>query len=337
MEESSSVVFLVFTIIKMQLGTAAVSCDVGETNVNAARAYNAWDCRKKLQTNCGLQGRVVSHLEMNAWDPNNTAEKTCEGCCQVPLPCPVQPIQSWRCNVHPPIRINHCHRCQDGCKTRCDKIGARVGEQICGYRMNGKAIVGLKCTCCCRKRTPFPPPPPRPTPAPPRPTPRPPSPSTPGQDICRAIEDIYVAFRIFYPSSCSSCSSDCTKKCFEMGTFMVTQQCIADSFSPGTGMCKCCCRPSPPPSPPPPPSPWFPPPTTSPPPPPPENICDRFSEILYYNTNDCSVCLSDCQRQCSASSVTKQTCTVNPTSVLCKYCCKRNTGDTTSLLSLAAD
>ncbi|KAI3866392.1 hypothetical protein MKX03_012575 [Papaver bracteatum] len=304
--------FLVFALIglsitlQMQSGTA-ISCKLGETIVNTATKVPDCDvCRKDLHTKCGLQGRVV------------TKEKLCEGCCQVPLPCPVQPPVKWwgtcaATDINKTFKIerytgNNCHPCQDGCKTRCDAIGARVGDQICGYLTNGKTNVGYHCTCY-----------------------------------------IYMAFRLSNPNSCSSCSSDCKVKCSQMGSSMTKQQCNTES-SPR--LCKCCCKtpppyPSPPPpSPsPPPPSPSPPPPSPSPPPPspppPPKNICDdageKFSQITHYGTKDCSVCQSDCQAQCSANSLTKQMCTIKPTSLSCQCCCKSNTWSTSSLLSLATE
>ncbi|KAI3897386.1 hypothetical protein MKX03_016426 [Papaver bracteatum] len=300
MEKPSFIGFLLFAIIglslKMQSGTA-IQCDLGET-ITTAKVADGDACRKELRTNCGLQGRVVSQLELNAWDPKKTNEKTCEGCCRV-QPGPVAPLPAWWgvCAVtdieksfnFPNYSGNDCRRCHDGCKPRCDAVGARVGDQICGYFSNGKTNVGLNCICCCRKQVPYPPPPP-PSPPPPSPPPPPPSPSPPS------------------PSP------------------------PPPSPPPPS--------PSPPPPSPPPPSPPPPPPSPPPPspPPPPRNMCyagDKYSQITYYSTKDCSLCQNDCQTQCSATSMTKQMCTVKLTSVSCQCCCKSSPGATISFLSLA--
>ncbi|KAI3901174.1 hypothetical protein MKW92_051508 [Papaver armeniacum] len=177
MEKPSFIGFLLFAIIglslQMQSGTA-ISCDLGET-ITTAKVSDGDGCRKELRTNCALQGRVVSQLELNAWDPKKTNEKTCEGCCRV-QPGPVAPLPAWwgvcavtdinKSFTFPNYSGNDCRRCHDGCKPRCDAVGARVGDQICGYFTNGKTNVGLNCICCCRKQVPYPPPPP-PSPPPP--------------------------------------------------------------------------------------------------------------------------------------------------------------------------
>ncbi|KAI3881369.1 hypothetical protein MKX03_000054 [Papaver bracteatum] len=235
---------LVFAIIglsmalQMESGTA-ITCDLGETIVTGKESNRA-DCRSDAQTKCGLQGRVVSHLECNYWDPNHTGDILFEGCCQVPLPCPSQPPVDWKkCPATDTDKTfsiqtsnRDCRRCQDGCKTKCDAIGARVGDQICGYLTNGQTKTGLYCVCCCRKKASLPPPlPPSLSPPPP------PPPSPTPEKMCR-FQEIYVAFELSYPYNCNSCRSDCAAKCSGLGSFLVTEQCIAESSS---SLCKCCC------------------------------------------------------------------------------------------------
>ncbi|MCL7021996.1 hypothetical protein MKW94_011901 [Papaver nudicaule] len=139
----------------MQIVTAIISCEPGETNVTTPSDINS--CRMDLQTVCGRQGRVVSKLELNSWPPNNTKQRRiCQGCCQVLLPCPVKPPVKWsQCaatNMDKTFRTTgvkrDCHICQDGCKKRCDAIGARVGDQFCGFQ-GDTVFLGLACTCCC--------------------------------------------------------------------------------------------------------------------------------------------------------------------------------------------
>ncbi|KAI3901169.1 hypothetical protein MKW92_051503 [Papaver armeniacum] len=225
----------------MQTGTA-ISCELGETFITARS--NCKDCRKDLQTQCGLQGKVVSHLECNAPDPKNTKQKVCEGCCQVPLPCPVQPPAKWsQCPVtdtDKTFKIEHysgndCRRCQDGCKTRCDAIGARVGDQICGYLDNGKTYVGLYCTCCCRKNAPRPPPPP-PTPSLPPPTPSLPPPSS-------ALSCDYRQAQAIARHDCKGQdTSFCVEKCKSLSTALVVggSGCEQNPADPTNSYCICC-------------------------------------------------------------------------------------------------
>ncbi|KAI3916417.1 hypothetical protein MKW92_029023 [Papaver armeniacum] len=300
----------------MQSGTA-ISCDLGEISITAGMSNKCDDCRKDLQTKCGLQGKVVSHVECNAPDPKKPRERVCEGCCQVPLPCPVQPPAKWtQCPVtdtDKTFKIEHysgndCQRCKDGCKTRCDSIGAGVGDQICGYLDNGKTYVGLYCTCCCRKKAPLPPP----TPSPPPPPPSPPPPAP--ENICKP-EDMYLAFRLSNPQSCNSCSSDCKAKCSQMGSFMTTQQCSTES-SPR--LCKCCCK-TPQPSPPPTPtSPSLPPPAG------PALSCDylQAQAIARHECKgqDTSFCESKCKSLSTALVVGGSGCEQNPADPTNSYC-----------------
>ncbi|RZC53355.1 hypothetical protein C5167_012219 [Papaver somniferum] len=324
MEFSSSIgsflaVTIALSIVLHMQTVAAIFCEPGETNITTPS--NIDNCRKDLQAECQLQGRVVSKLELNSWPPNNNIKgRICEGCCQVPLPCPPQPPVKWtKCaatdtdkSFRRPGSKKDCHICQDSCESKCDAIGARVGDQICGYLLSSDTVfLGLVCTCCCRARTSFPPPPP-PT-LPPVPPPSPPPPN-----ICR-LEDIYISFLIYGSRGCSFCPTDCEEKCSGIGSSMVVQQCIEGSSS---RRCKCCCKND---TPPPPPPPLALPPSA--PPPPANSKCkvgDKHAEIRHLNTKDCSPCESDCERRCSAvgTSMTMQICTVETSSVFCECCCK---------------
>ncbi|MCL7049620.1 hypothetical protein MKW94_018462 [Papaver nudicaule] len=338
MEFSSSVGFFLAVVMGLSMilhmqTVAAISCDPGETNITTPSTIDS--CRKDLQTECQLQGRVVSKLELNSWPPNNNIKgRICEGCCQVPLPCPQKPPVKWsQCPVTDtdksfklPGSRKDCHLCQDGCKTRCDRLGVRVGDQICGYLLNSDSVfLGLTCICCCRERTPFSPPPP--------PSMPPPSPPPTEDNICR-LEDIYIAFRLSDSRGCRLCPTDCEKKCSGVGSSVVLQQCTEGSSS---RQCKCCCKNNSAPAP----APRALPPSISPPPP--NNLCkvgDKYAEIRHLNTQDCSSCESDCERRCSTSgtSMTMQMCTVEASSVFCECCCnKNNTVTPTSLASVPSD
>ncbi|MCL7049621.1 hypothetical protein MKW94_018463 [Papaver nudicaule] len=111
----------------MQIVTAVISCEPGETNVTTPSDINS--CRMDLQTACGRQGRVVSKLEI------------CQGCCQVLLPCPVKPPVKWsQCaatNTDKTFRPT-------GVKRDCH-ICARVGDQFCGFQ-GDTVFLGLACT-----------------------------------------------------------------------------------------------------------------------------------------------------------------------------------------------
>ncbi|KAI3925651.1 hypothetical protein MKW98_001505 [Papaver atlanticum] len=160
--------------------------------------------RKDLQIACQLQGRVVSKVELNAFPPNNRIrDRICSGCCQVPLPCLPKPPVNWQTYY---LAARMCHRCQDGCKTRCDEIGASVGDQI--YAV----FIGLICTCCCRAKTAAL-------------TPPPPPPAS--VNICRPKE-IYVAFQLSGSRVCSDCTGECGRKCSGMGP-VALQQCTEES------------------------------------------------------------------------------------------------------------
>ncbi|KAI3901173.1 hypothetical protein MKW92_051507 [Papaver armeniacum] len=174
----------------MQSGTA-ISCDLGETVVTADKIESGQDCRKELQTQCGLQGRVVSQLKFNAWDPKNIGEKVCEGCCRVPPPCPA-PVEWTKCAVTDTDKTfkienytgNDCHLCEEGCKTRCDESKSKVADQICGYLVNDdKTVTGLYCTCCCRENVPC---------LPPQPPAPPPPPSCPSPPTCPCNTEVNV-------------------------------------------------------------------------------------------------------------------------------------------------
>ncbi|RZC86518.1 hypothetical protein C5167_030595 [Papaver somniferum] len=210
---------------------AAISCDAGETNITIPSDIT--HCRRDIQIACQLQGRVVSKVELNAFPPKNLIrDRICSGCCQLPLPCPTKPPVNWQTcpdtDINKSFELvaskNDCHRCQDGCKTRCDNIGARVVDQICGYRQTPAAFLGLICTCCCRAKTPAI------TPLPPPPTPA-------SVNICRPAE-IYVAFLLSGSRVCSDCSAECEQKCSGMGP-VALQQCTEGSSS---RECKCCCE-----------------------------------------------------------------------------------------------
>ncbi|KAI3881371.1 hypothetical protein MKX03_000056 [Papaver bracteatum] len=259
----SFVGIMVFAIIglsmtlQMQAG-AAISCDLDETVVNTT--INCKFCRKDLQTQCGLQGKVVSHLECNAPDPKHIDKKVCEGCCQVPLPCPVKPPAEWtQCPVtdtNKTFKIenysgNDCRRCQDGCKTRCDAIGARVGDEICGYNYYdsrvGRTYTGLYCTCCCRKNAPRPPPPP-PTPSlpppspPPPPPPPPPTPSLPPPSPAVLSCDYLQAQAIARHECKGQDTSFCEEKCKSLSTALVVggSGCEINPADPTNSYCICC-------------------------------------------------------------------------------------------------
>ncbi|MCL7027244.1 hypothetical protein MKW94_028724, partial [Papaver nudicaule] len=197
-------------------------CEPGETNVTTPSDINS--CRMDLQTACGRQGRVVSKLR-DIW----------QGCCQVPLPCPVKPPVKWsQCaatdtdkTFRPTGVKRDCHICQDGCKKKCDAIGARVGDQFCGFQ-GDTVFLGLVCTCCCREKTMIRPPAAPTTPALPTPLPAP-------DNICKP-KDIFVAFQLG-SRSCASCSPECEKKCLGMASSMVPIQCREGPPRKG----KCCC------------------------------------------------------------------------------------------------
>ncbi|KAI3870623.1 hypothetical protein MKW92_023578 [Papaver armeniacum] len=208
----------------MQTVLAAISCDPGETNITISSDID--HCRRDLQIACQVQGREVSKLELNAFPPNNRIrDRVCSGCCRVPLPCPPKPPVNWqKCpatDTNKSFRLpgskNDCHRCQDGCKTRCDEIGATVGDQICGNLINTNAVfIGLICTCCCRAKTPALTPPPT-------------------VNICKP-QEIFVAFQLSGSRVCD-CSTECQIKCSGMGS-VAHQQCTEGSSSKE---CKCCC------------------------------------------------------------------------------------------------
>ncbi|KAI3864489.1 hypothetical protein MKW92_031939 [Papaver armeniacum] len=244
-----------------------------------------------------------------------------------------------------------CQRCFDGCKTRCDGIGARAADQICLRRfvIATNAFLGLVCTCCCRERTPLPPPPPPldlfGPPPPPLDIfgPPPPPPSTPTSDtnnIC-SLRDIYIAFHQFDdPRDCIACATECENKCSAMGTTysVAEERCSVGSSSTE---CKCCCEnntspPPPPPPSPPPPAPVALPPSPAPaPPPPPNTMCaagERYIAIQFSDTTSCRTCATDCQRRCSTlldgllgtSSLSSQRCKLDASSSseLCECCCR---------------
>ncbi|KAI3954699.1 hypothetical protein MKW98_019830 [Papaver atlanticum] len=208
----------------MQSGEA-LSCGNGETNTCAVMSRNTCeDCRKELQTNCGLQRKVVSHLECNHWDHKHIKETVCEGCCGVPQPCPLQPPAAMKkcaaTDTDRSFSIENspldCNRCRDDCNTRCGVIPAKVGDQICVSIGSGK----LHCTCCCREDSAL---------IAQSPTP---------ENICKS-EEIYVAFQLSDPQGCGSCAGDCTSKCSGLGGSMKSQECTTKSSS---SRCKCCCE-----------------------------------------------------------------------------------------------
>ncbi|MCL7043680.1 hypothetical protein MKW94_011846 [Papaver nudicaule] len=218
---------------------AAITCDPGETNIRTSTTCGG--CRPYLENKCGLQGRVVSSLECKR-DAKNSTKSICSGCCQVPLPCPLQtpPVSSSKCPAmetdkifkHVGKTVSDCGLCQSGCKTRCDAIGARVTTQACvGLVVVATRVpVGIQCTCCCQKRLPFPPPPP--------PALSPPPPPPPPNNICK-VGNTYSESEHVNTKNCGFCESDCQRRC--SGTSLAKQTCTVES-SPSQVSCQCCCN-----------------------------------------------------------------------------------------------
>ncbi|KAI3892364.1 hypothetical protein MKW92_015283 [Papaver armeniacum] len=230
----------------------------------------------------------------------------------------------------------NCTFCEDWCKEECSDLecSALLYPAVSyGCYLGGD----IRCKCCCGKS-------PSSLPSSPTRTPLPDSefsgPWPHDINICKP-EERYIKIKHKNGRHCVKKPS-CEESCNKEGLWSTRSECGAGGRAfpdPAYEWYEqCCCgksKPSPPPSPSPPP----PPPPS--PPLPPKNICkagDQYSQITYYNTNDCGLCKSDCQTQCSATSVTKQMCTTSPTSVSCKCCCKSSRGaTTTSLSSLATE
>ncbi|KAI3879369.1 hypothetical protein MKW98_014539 [Papaver atlanticum] len=131
-------------------------------------------CQDKCIAQCKSQGRVVSQLECNFW---GSAPAVCKCCCGLPSSTPTTDPTSWvQCPAEEKsqffalYKVNlDCNLCINGCKTRCDAIGAKVTREVCfqSHQQSSRTLVAndLLCPCCCKPNPPpSPPPPPPPSP-----------------------------------------------------------------------------------------------------------------------------------------------------------------------------
>ncbi|KAI3930850.1 hypothetical protein MKW98_025798 [Papaver atlanticum] len=194
-------VLFIFAIVGMFKipSAAAISCASGDTTAESTSVSEhtiyCITCQDKCIAQCKSQGRVVSQLECNFW---GSAPAVCKCCCGLPSSTPTTDPTSWvQCPAEEKsqffalYKVNlDCNLCINGCKTRCDAIGAKVTREVCfqSHQQSSRTLVAndLLCPCCCKPNPPLPPPsPPPPPPSPPPPPPSsPPSPPPPSPPIC---------------------------------------------------------------------------------------------------------------------------------------------------------
>ncbi|XP_026430098.1 uncharacterized protein LOC113326617 isoform X2 [Papaver somniferum] len=125
-----------------------------------------YGCQDQCITQCKSQDREVSQLECNFW---GSEQAVCKCCCGLPSSTPPPKPIIW--NQCPTEETNEyfllrnslidCRLCVNGCKTKCDAIGATVAREVCFQDFNvGTTILidgVLACPCCCKPKPPPPP------------------------------------------------------------------------------------------------------------------------------------------------------------------------------------
>ncbi|MCL7022367.1 hypothetical protein MKW94_023935 [Papaver nudicaule] len=194
---------VIFATVEIQSTSAAFSCASGETQTESTSVSHpkiyCYGCQDTCVTQCKSQGREVSQIECNFWGSD---QAVCKCCCALPSSTtPPKPI-IW--NQCPAVETNQyfvlsksaidCSLCVNGCKTKCDAIGASVTRETCfqDFQQGTTTLIDgvLACPCCCKPNPP-PPPPPPPSPPPPPPSP-PPSPSCPCSGSCGVDINIQI-------------------------------------------------------------------------------------------------------------------------------------------------
>ncbi|KAI3991094.1 hypothetical protein MKX01_041313 [Papaver californicum] len=177
-------------------------------------------------TECQSQGRQVSEVECNYWR-GNEEQAVCKCCCGLPSSTPPPEDIYW--NQCPSGETNKkfmfentdpdYNFCVNGCKSRCDEIGATMTRKTCVPSTRPRDRE-LHCPCC-KPQNPPPSPTPSPPPPPPIPTPSPPPP-TPAAFSCDPSTEVYVGANkteAFGHSSllCKQCPGDIRTSCNSKG------------------------------------------------------------------------------------------------------------------------
>ncbi|RZC85862.1 hypothetical protein C5167_026518 [Papaver somniferum] len=171
-------VLFIFVIVGMleMPSAAAISCGPGETSTESRSVSHpmiyCYGCQDQCITQCKSQGREVSQLECNFW---GSEQAVCKCCCGLPSSTPPSKPIIW--NQCPPEETNKyfdlqksvidCSLCVNGCKTKCEAIGATATREVCfqNFQVGTTTLIDqhLVCPCCCK---PNPPPSPSPPPCP---------------------------------------------------------------------------------------------------------------------------------------------------------------------------
>ncbi|KAI3920692.1 hypothetical protein MKW92_021053 [Papaver armeniacum] len=163
-------IFVIVGMLEMP-SAAAISCGPGETSAESRSVSDpkiyCYGCQDQCITECKSQGREVSQLECNFW---GSEQAVCKCCCGLPSSTPPPKPIAW--NQCPTEETNEyfllrnslidCSLCVNGCKTKCDAIGATVAREVCfqDFQVGTTVLIDavLACPCCCKPNPPPPPP-----------------------------------------------------------------------------------------------------------------------------------------------------------------------------------
>ncbi|KAI3984505.1 hypothetical protein MKX01_033998 [Papaver californicum] len=175
---SSALLLLLFIFAILEVlpsAAGAITCAPGETQTESSSVSDpkiyCYGCQDQCITQCQSQGRQVSQLECNFW---GSEQAVCKCCCGIPSSTPPPKPIAW--NQCPTEETNKyftleksvidCSLCVNGCKTKCDAIGATVAREVCfqNFQLGTTILIDqfLVCPCCCKPNPPPPPPPPCP-------------------------------------------------------------------------------------------------------------------------------------------------------------------------------